>query len=205
MDSALGRVRRVRDAAEDRVAVLASRYRRFSEPVLRISVGVVFVWFGALKFLPGMSPAQDLAVRCMQVLSLGLVPADVTRPMLALMEVGIGLLLIGGWWLRTVLVVFLVHMAGVFATLAIAPDAVWVNGSPLQLTLEGQYIVKNIVLVTAMLTVAAARVGARQPTRTPAPSPAPAHLSVPASLPTPAPVTVAPAPLPPAQREPAAG
>ncbi|MFI8371022.1 hypothetical protein [Streptomyces sp. NPDC085466] len=131
-----------------------ARYRPYSDAALRVSVGVVFAWFGVLKFLPGVSPAEDIATRCMAVLSFGLVPADVTRPLLACMETGIGVGLITGWLLRTVLTVFFVHMAGVFAALLIAPDVVWTDGSPLIPTMEGQYIIKNIVLVAACLTVA---------------------------------------------------
>jgi uncharacterized membrane protein YphA (DoxX/SURF4 family) len=154
MNSALERSRR-------RVAVgtaaLAARYRPFSDAALRISVGVVFAWFGVLKFIPGISPAEDIATRCMGVLSFGLIPAEVTRPLLAVMEVSIGLGLITGWLLRTALAVFFVHMAGVFAALVIARDAVWAHGSPLLPTMEGQYIIKNIVLVAACLAVAARR------------------------------------------------
>ncbi|NWF27436.1 DoxX family membrane protein [Streptomyces sp. PKU-EA00015] len=172
MNSALERSRR-------RVATvtqaLAARYHPFSDLALRISVGVVFAWFGILKFLPGASPAQDIATRCMGVLSFGLVPAEVSRPLLAVMEVGIGLGLITGWLLRTVLAVFFVHMAGVFAALVIAPDVVWAHGSPLLPTLEGQYIIKNIVLVTACLAVAS-HLGPRRaaPNAAPGPDAAPA-------------------------------
>ncbi|WP_440073693.1 DoxX family membrane protein [Streptosporangium sp. OZ121] len=141
-------------------AALAARYRPFSDTALRISVGVVFVWFGALKFIPGASPAEDIAARCMGVLSFGLVPAEVSLPLLAVMEVAIGLGLITGLLLRTTLAVFFVHMSGVFATLVIAPDAVWEHGTLLVPTLEGQYIIKNIVLVSACLAVAA-RLGPR--------------------------------------------
>ncbi|MFP1624491.1 DoxX family protein [Streptomyces sp. 5K101] len=151
MNSALERSRRRVAAGTE---ALAARYRPFSDVALRISVGVVFTWFGILKFVPGTSPAEDIATRCMGVLSFGLVPAEVSRPLLAVMEVGIGLGLITGWLLRTVLAVFFVHMAGVFATLVIAPDVVWAHGSPLLPTMEGQYIIKNIVLVTACLAVA---------------------------------------------------
>ncbi|MFD4635612.1 hypothetical protein ACFVYR_36980 [Streptomyces sp. NPDC058284] len=52
--------------------------------------------------------------------------------------------------------VFLAHMAGVFATLLLMPGDVWLH-APLAPTMEGQYILKNIVLVTACLTAATHR------------------------------------------------
>src|SRR5690348_7489002 len=57
-----------------------------SAQILRASLGVVFLWFGALKFFPGLSPAQDLATRTIDVLSFGLVPPDVSIVVLAAWE-----------------------------------------------------------------------------------------------------------------------
>ncbi|MER5311279.1 DoxX family membrane protein [Streptomyces sp. NPDC002773] len=151
MNAALERLRRrVGVGARD----LGARYRPYGDSALRISVGIVFAWFGVLKFLPGASPAEDIATRCMEVLTFGMVPADATRILLACMELAIGLGLITGLLLRTALTVFFVHMAGVFTALVIVPELVWTNGSPLLPTMEGQYIIKNIVLVAACLTVA---------------------------------------------------
>ena len=65
--------------------------------LLRVSLGIVFLWFGALKFLPGASPAQELATRTIYTLSGGLVAASVSLPVLAGWECVIGLgLLVGG-------------------------------------------------------------------------------------------------------------
>ena len=49
---------------------------RHGLPLLRISLGIVFLWFGALKFFPGLSPASDLAARTIEMLSFGTVPAN---------------------------------------------------------------------------------------------------------------------------------
>jgi uncharacterized membrane protein YkgB len=129
-------------------------YRRHSTAVLRVSVGLVFVWFGVMKFVPGASPAEDVATRAMDILSFGLVPAGVSRPLLALMETVIGLGLVTGFLLRPVLAVFFLHMAGVFSALVLLPGDMW-NASTGTPTLEGQYIIKNVVLIAACLTVAA--------------------------------------------------
>ena len=62
--------------------------------LLRVSLGIVFLWFGILKFFPSASPAEQLATRTIDVLSLGLIPAAVSLPLLAGWEslIGIGLL-----------------------------------------------------------------------------------------------------------------
>ena len=52
--------------------------------ILRISLGVVFLWFGVLKFFPGLSPAQSLAARTIDILTFGVVPSSVSVPVLAL-------------------------------------------------------------------------------------------------------------------------
>ena len=51
---------------------------RYGILLLRISVGIVFFWFGFLKFFPGLSPAQDLATRTIDVLTFGLVPPEIS-------------------------------------------------------------------------------------------------------------------------------
>jgi uncharacterized membrane protein YphA (DoxX/SURF4 family) len=130
--------------------------------MLRVSVGVLYVWFGVLKFVPSLSPAQDIATQVMGVISFGLVPPGVSQPALALMEVLIGTGLITGKLLRLSLAVFFAHMAGVFATLVIVPGEVW--RYPFVPSMEGQYIIKNLVLVAACLSVAAAALrGTRSP------------------------------------------
>ncbi|MFD6892566.1 DoxX family protein [Streptomyces sp. NPDC059957] len=134
---------------------LVSRYRCRETAALRVSVGLLYLWFGVLKFLPGVSPAQDIATRAMGVMTFDSVPADVSQPLLAVMEVMIGLGLVTGRLLPLTLGVFFVHMAGVFATLAILPGEVWKH--PFVPSMEGQYILKNLVLVAACMSVATAR------------------------------------------------
>ncbi|MFI6287819.1 DoxX family protein [Streptomyces sp. NPDC051018] len=133
------------------------RYRRHSTTVLRVSVGLVFLGFGVMKFVPGASPAEDVATRTMDVLAFGLVPPEATRPLLALLETVIGLGLVSGVLLRVTLAAFFIHMVGVFSALLVLPAEMWneETGTP---TLEGQYIIKNVVLIAACLAVAAEEV-----------------------------------------------
>ena len=123
-------------------------------PVLRIALGIVFLWFGALKLFPGLSPAQDLAARTIEQLSLGVVPPEVALPVLAVWEVLIGLGLLSGRFLRATLLLLIVQMLGTLTPLVLFPEETF-TVFPIAPTLEGQYIIKNIVLVAAAMVVGA--------------------------------------------------
>jgi uncharacterized membrane protein YphA (DoxX/SURF4 family) len=127
---------------------------RHSLPLLRISLGIVFLWFGVLKFFPGLSPAHDLAARTIATLTLGLIPPSISLPLLALWECAIGIGLIAGRWLRLTLLLLFAQMAGTFLPLVFFPAEVF-TGFPYAPTLEGQYIIKNLVLVSAGLVIGA--------------------------------------------------
>jgi len=133
---------------------------RFGIPLLRLSLGVVFLWFGALKFLPNVSPAQELATRTIQTLSGGLVPASVSLPILAGWECVIGLGLLVGRGLRGILFLLYVQMLGTLTPLVLFPDEVFTR-FPYVPTLEGQYIIKNVVLISAGIVVGATVRGGR--------------------------------------------
>lgn len=120
--------------------------------LLRISVGIVFFWFGFLKFFPGLSPAQDLAIRTITLLSFGLIPDFIIINGLAFWEVLIGIGLISGKFMRETLLLLFLQMAGTFAPIFLFPDEVFTH-FPYAPTLEGQYIIKNLVLVAAGLVL----------------------------------------------------
>ncbi|WP_327331791.1 DUF417 domain-containing protein [Streptomyces anulatus] len=123
--------------------------------LLRATVGIVFLGFGILKLFPSASPAEQLAVDAATKMTLGLVPETVLLLSLAALETVIGIgLIAGGRLLRPTLVAFFLHMGGVFSTLLLLPDAMWQPHSPAP-TMEGQYVVKNVVLVAVCLVVAA--------------------------------------------------
>jgi uncharacterized membrane protein YphA (DoxX/SURF4 family) len=137
--------------------------------LLRISLGLVFAWFGALKFFPGLSPAQDLAGSTIEVLSGGLVPAALAVPFLAAWEVAIGIGLLSGRLMRVTLALLWLQMLGTVTPLALFPDLCF-TWFPVAPTLEGQYIIKNVVLVAAGLVLGATVRGGRlvaDPTRRP--------------------------------------
>lgn len=127
---------------------------RHAITMLRISIAVIFLWFGVLKFFPGMSPAQDLAARTIEALSFGRVPPPVSVPLLAALETAIGLGLLTGRFLRATLLLLLLQMAGTVTPLALFPHETFTK-FPIAPTLEGQYIIKNIVLVSAAILIGA--------------------------------------------------
>src|SRR5215813_3045106 len=86
-------------------------------PLLRIALGVVFFWFGVLKFFPNLSPAEELAARTIQTISFGIVGPGISLPVLATWECLIGLGLIFGKFLRATLALLALQMLGTFLPL----------------------------------------------------------------------------------------
>ena len=121
--------------------------------LLRISIGLIFVWFGVLKFWPGLSPADQLATETIDRLSFGLMPDDLARILLAILETAIGIGLITGKYIRLTLLLLVGQMLGAVTPLFLFPEVTW--SQPFVPTLEGQYILKNIVVVSAALTIGA--------------------------------------------------
>lgn len=123
-------------------------------PLLRIALGINFLWFGALKFFPGLSPAEDLATRTIEVLTLGFVQAGVSMPILGGLEVIIGLGLLSGRFLRLTLALLAFQMVGAMTPLVLFPAETFTI-FPIAPTLAGQYILKNFVLAAAAAVVGA--------------------------------------------------
>ena len=122
--------------------------------LLRVSVGIVFFWFGVLKFFPGLSPAQTLATDTMHLLTFGMLPAGTALPLLATWECLIGVGLVFGVQLRATLFLLWLQMMGTITPLFIFPELCFTR-VPYAPTLEGQYIIKNIVLISAGIVIGA--------------------------------------------------
>ena len=122
--------------------------------LLRVSLGVIFFWFGFLKFFPGLSPAQGLAARTIDVLSFGMIPPNVSIFILAAWESVIGIGLISGKFLRIILFLLFTQMLGTITPVLLFPSEVFTQ-IPYAPTLEGQYIIKNLVLISAGLVIGA--------------------------------------------------
>jgi uncharacterized membrane protein YkgB len=140
--------------------VITTSLARVGVPLLRIGLGLVFLWFGALKFFPDLSPAQDLATRTISQLTLGAVGPDISLPILATWESLIGLGLLSKRFLRTTLLLLAVQMVGTVTPLVLFPAETFTQ-FPYAPTLEGQYIIKNVVLVGAAMAIGATVRGGR--------------------------------------------
>ena len=145
---------RLADRASARLARWLARH---SVDILRISLGLVFLGFAVLKYFPGVSPAEDLAVRTVETLSLGILSGYGALVATAIVETFIGLTLITGKLLRAGLLVLGGAMVGILSPLVLFFGDLF-PGAP---TLEAQYVLKDVVLVAAALVVTARALGAR--------------------------------------------
>jgi len=116
--------------------------------LLRYSIGILFIWFGMLKFFPGVSPAEDLATDTISILSFDLLKKTISIKLLATLEVGLGVLLMFTKEYRITFWLLLFHMACTIMPLFILPEVTF-KSIPFQLTIEGQYIIKNFVIICA--------------------------------------------------------
>jgi uncharacterized membrane protein YphA (DoxX/SURF4 family) len=120
---------------------------RFAPIALRMSLAVVFVWFGALKIV-GHSPVHDLLAATLPFL-----PADVVVPGLGAVEILLGLAVASGVFRRITLLVLVGHLVGTFLTFVTATALMFQDGNPLTLTSDGEFVVKNLVLISAALVL----------------------------------------------------
>lgn len=125
---------------------------RYGTPALRVALGINFFWFGILKYFPDLSPAQDLATRTISALTFGTLEPSVSILILATWEVLIGIGLLGGVFLRATLLLLFLQMLGTLTPLVLFPADTWVQ-FPYAPTLEGQYIIKNLVLISGGLVI----------------------------------------------------
>jgi uncharacterized membrane protein YphA (DoxX/SURF4 family) len=121
---------------------------------LRLSLGFIFLWFGVLKFFPHMSPAESLASDTILVLTFGHIGPHVSLPILATWECLIGLGLITGIAKRATLFLLFAQMLGTLLPLFFFPARTF-SEVPFVPTLEGQYIIKNLVLISAGIVIGA--------------------------------------------------
>lgn len=133
---------------------------RNSITVLQISLGLVFLGFGILKFFPGASPAADLVEETIRVMTFGVVPGPVGLVITASLECAIGVSLITGRWLRLTLYLLAFELIGILSPLVLLPARMF-SGPDYAPSLEGQYVLKDIVLVAAAMVIATQFRGAR--------------------------------------------
>ncbi len=115
--------------------------------LLRYSLGIIYIWFGALKPL-GLSPAQELVENTVYWFE----NPKTFVPILGIWEVVIGITMIVKPLIRVSIFLLFIQMPGTFLPLVLFPEVCFTN-FPFGLTLEGQYIVKNLIIISAALVV----------------------------------------------------
>ena len=115
--------------------------------LLRVALSITFIWFGALK-IAGRSPVADLVAQTVYWLP----PAFFVR-FLGWWELIIGLGLLSVVLLRLTLLLFWAQMAGTFLVLVLRPELAFQSGNPLLLTVTGEFVIKNLVLIAAGLVI----------------------------------------------------
>ncbi len=123
-----------------------------STTFLRLSAGFIYFYFGFLKFFPDLSPAELLAGQTLMRLSFHWLDASTALWWLSIMECAIGLCFLFNIGLRYVFFVFMFHQVSTFLPLFIFPELTF-KFVPFAPTLEGQYIIKNLISVAAGWTV----------------------------------------------------
>jgi uncharacterized membrane protein YkgB len=119
---------------------------RIGMPFLRIGIGVIFIWFGLLKPL-GLSPAAELLAKTVYWWT-----PEIVVPALGWWEVAIGVTFLIPKLTRVALALLALQMPGTFLPLVLLPEVCF-TVFPWGLTLEGQYIVKNLVIIGAALVI----------------------------------------------------
>ena len=135
-------------------AAITKWMARYGIAILRISLGIVFFWFGILKFFPHQSAAEALASNTMAMLTSNHLSRHVSLYILATWECLIGLGLLSGVAKRVTLLLLFVQMVGTLLPLFFFPAETF-RSIPFVPTLEGQYIIKNLVLISAGIVIGA--------------------------------------------------
>jgi uncharacterized membrane protein YkgB len=128
---------------------ISHRMRQVGVPFLRYAIAIVFIWFGMLK-LVGFSPAAELVVQTVYW-----VDSSWFVPLLGWWEVLIGVCFLVRPLVRAGIALLVPQMVGTFLPLVLLPDVVYQHGNPLLLTLAGQYIVKNLLIIGAAIVIGA--------------------------------------------------
>lgn len=149
-------MRTIYERLDQRITALL---RRWAIPLLRVALALVFLWFGALKVF-GVTPVTDLVANTVY----GVDP-DWFVPLLGWVEIVVGFGLLFRVALRAVLALFIAQMAGTFLVLIVQPDIAF-QDNIFELTVEGEFVVKNLVLLSAGLVIGATIDRERLPTST---------------------------------------
>lgn len=135
----------VANEMDERFARLMGKY---GVTLLRLAVATVYIWFGGLK-LVGQSPVAELVEKTVPPV----MPKRLSVPLVGALEVMIGFGLLTRSALRLTLLLYFVQMANTFLVLFRLPRRSFRAGNPILLTQTGEFVVKNLVLLTAGLVI----------------------------------------------------
>jgi uncharacterized membrane protein YkgB len=125
--------------------------RKISIPIARFAIFLIFFWFGALKVI-GLSPASPLVAALLKM-TMPSVPPDIFIAVFGALECVLGLLFLIRGAERVAIGLLFLHMITTVMPIALLPHMVWT--APFVPTLEGQYIIKNVVIIATALAIAA--------------------------------------------------
>jgi len=128
--------------------LLLTILRRWSITALRLALGWVFLWFGALKIFAN-SPVTSLIQETYTFL-----PVNIFVSVLGVWEIFVGIGIILKRALRLVLVLLGIHLIGTFTAIWLNPRLFFVQGFPFCLTVDGEFVMKNVVFITAAFVIA---------------------------------------------------
>ena len=126
---------------------LNRQLEKYGIDILRLALAIVFIWFGALKVV-GISPADDLVEK-----TVFFFPSNIFIPVLGAWEVAIGIGFLVKKLIPYTIFLILAHMAGTFLPLVLFPNVCF-HAFPYSPSMEGQYILKNLVIIAGALAVA---------------------------------------------------
>ena len=130
---------------------IARFMNRWGVSLLRLALAVIFVWFGLLKPL-GLSPAASLVLAT--TANLPVFEPATWLDLIGWWEVAIGLTFLHPWTVRIAIALLGLQMVGTFMPLVLLPGVTFQDGRiPYGLTMEGQYIVKNLLIIAAALVI----------------------------------------------------
>ena len=129
---------------------IAKRMNHWGITLIKISFAIIFFWFGILKPL-GLSAAIPIVEST--VAWLPLIKPETWVHVIGWWEVAIGILFLFNQTIRLAIALLFLQMFGTFMPMVFLPDIVYQNGNIFLPTMEGQYIIKNIMIISAAITV----------------------------------------------------
>ena len=118
--------------------------------LIRLPLFIIFFWFGILKVFE-LSPARQLIIDT--VFWMPILSAETWVIVIGYWEMFIAIFFLTRKTTFLAMILLFLQMSGTFMPLILLPDITFQSSNPLLPTLEGQYIIKNIIIITAALVI----------------------------------------------------